>query len=329
VVLGLAVFSRFVSALLAPLIGVTLLILAPARLRVRTIVLGLTILPVVALATGFLLWPRLWVDPAGHMSEAWARLSKAHSAEPFLGKVTTSPPRWYFLAYLGATAPLGVLVTVAAFVARAAWRRGREWRATAIALALFVIPLGVAFSPVRQDGVRYVMPSVVALALMGGAGVDALIGAATRGPLARRPRVALGAIGGALALYLAITAARVHPYYLDYYGEQVGGPAGVARRHAFELGWWGEGVDAAVAYVDAHAAPGDAVFRDCIEAVHLAWWRGDLWAHLARRPDQAAWIVVQPALRACPVPRDATLVHTVEALGGPLVRVYHRDVVAP
>lgn len=318
VVLGLAVWSRFVNVLLAPLLGATLLALAPRALRGKTVALGLAILPVVALLVGLLIWPRLWSEPVAHLEQAWAKLSKPHAAEPFLGAWTSTPPRWYFLAYLYATAPLGVLLAVAA----AGWRlvRRREGRAAAIAAALLLAPLVVALSPVRQDGVRYVMPSVVALALLAGAGLDEVARA-----LGARWRHAGAAVAAAAGFYLAITCARIHPYYLDYYGEQVGGPAGVARGKRFELGWWGEGVDAAVAYVGRHAAPGARVHRECVEALHLAWWRADLWATLAPKIGEAEWIVVQPAGRPCPVPRDAALVHTVTAQGAPLVRVYRRD----
>jgi 4-amino-4-deoxy-L-arabinose transferase-like glycosyltransferase len=317
VVLGLAVFSRFVNLLLAPLLGITLLVTAPAELRRRTVALGLAILPAVALLVGFLLWPRLWSDPIDHLGEAWEKLSKPHSPEPFLGARTAEPPRSYFLVYLYATAPLGVLVLVAASLGRFVVRR-REWRSTAVVAALFLVPLIAAFSPVRQDGVRYVMPSVVALALLAGAGLDQLA------TWLRHPRAG-AALLAAAALYLAIVCVRIHPYYLDYYGEQVGGPAGVARRRSFELGWWGEGLHEATAYVAAHAAPGDKVHRECVEAKHVAWFHGDAWAHLVTRADQADWIVVQPALGPCGIPPGFTIAFTTRAQGAPLVRVYRRD----
>lgn len=316
-VLGLAVFSRFVNLLLAPLLGVALLASAPAHLRRRTLALGLAILPAVALLVGFLLWPRLWSDPIDHLGEAWAKLSKPHSPEPFLGTRTAEPPRYYFLAYLWGTAPLGILLLVGAFAGRAAVRR-TEWRSTVIALALLVVPLIAAFSPVRQDGVRYVMPSVVALALLAGAGLDQLA------TWLRHPR-AFPALLAAATLYLAIVCAGIHPYYLDYYGEQVGGPAGVARGKTFELGWWGEGLHEATAYVAAHAGPGDRVHRECVEAKHVAWFHGDAWAHMVTRAEQADWIVVQPALGGCGIPAGFTLAFTARAQGAPLVRVYRRD----
>ena len=66
------------------------------------------------------------------------------------------------------------------------------------------------------------------------------------------------------------------------------------------------------------------VFRDCIAAVHLAWWDWGTWQHLARTPAEADWIVVQPAYQPCKIPKGFEVAHEVTAMGAPLVRVYHR-----
>ena len=200
---------------------------------------------------------------------------------------------------------------------------------TLVIAAWLLAPLVVMASPVRQDGVRYVMPCLTALALLAAVGLDAITTfLAARLPAAARALpVALAAI---TALYLAVTLARVHPYYLDYYGEHVGGPAGVARARRFEVAWWGEGLADAVDHVNRHARPGAPVFRDCVEPAHLTWFRGDLWPTMARNPRDAEWIVAyQPAWKPCPIPPDARLVHTVAVMDAPLVRVYQRDPLAP
>lgn len=324
-VLGLAVATRFVNALLAIPIAVTLLASAPPAERRRTLVLGAAILPPVALLTIVAIWPRLWSSPIAHMAEAWARLKTPHALEPFLGAITNTPPPYYFLVYLAATAPVGVLALAAAGavrVARAADRR------TLVIAAWLLAPLVVMASPVRQDGVRYVMPCLTALALLAAVGLDATAAAL----VARLPRATAipTALAAVTALYLAIVLVRVHPYYLDYYGEHVGGPAGVARHRRFEVAWWGEGLGDAVDYVNRHARPGAPVFRDCVEPAHLTWFRGDLWPTMARDPRQAEWIVAyQPAWKPCQVPPDARLVHTVAVMDAPLVRVYQRDLLAP
>jgi 4-amino-4-deoxy-L-arabinose transferase-like glycosyltransferase len=321
VVLGLAIASRFVNVLLAGAIGGILVVGAPPGTRRRTVGLGFAVIPIVAVVVAIAVWPRLWSAPLAHLAEAWGRLDKLHSPEPFLGAMTQRPPATYFLVYLAATAPVGILAGVLAWLARVGARiRGdaAERRAAALVAIAFAAPLVAMFSPVKQDGVRYVLPCVAVLALVAAAGVDFV--AATL-----RRRGAFATLGSAVVVYLAITCARIHPYYLDYYNELVGGPAGAAASKSFETAWWGEGVDRAVDYVNAHAAPNAVVHRDCIEPAHLAWFRGDLWTPMTPDPTKAEWIVAyQPAVRRCPVPPDAKAVFTVDAQGAPLAIVYRR-----
>jgi 4-amino-4-deoxy-L-arabinose transferase-like glycosyltransferase len=320
VVLGVAIMVRYVNVLIAPAMGATILLRAPRPAQNKVIGWGLAVIPAVAIITAIVLWPRLWSSPLVHLASSWAKLKGTHSGEPFFGVVTTTPPRWYFLAYLGATAPVGILVASLGGVV--AWARaGGRGMALAVALAWLVAPLGVMYSPVRQDGIRYVIPCLLVFALLAGAGVVALgarLGAAGRSRLVAWPIAAM-------ALYLAITCWRIHPYYLDYYGEHVGGPAAVARAKRFEVGWWGEGLEEAIAYVNTHAAKGDRVHRECVEPGHLTWFRGDLW-ETVRDPAQARWIVhYHPSWSGCRLPPGATRVHTVAAQGAPLAYVYRVD----
>ncbi len=326
VVLGVAMMVRFVNVLAAPAIGLTILVAAPRGRRVQAIGLGLAVIPAVAIVTSILIWPRLWSHPLTHLDEAWSRLKNVHSREPFLGAITNTPPRWYFLVYLGATAPLGVALAVVA--GKLAWLRDRaRWRSLAIVAIWAAAPLAVMFSPVRQDGVRYIIPSLAMLALLAGAGVIAL-----GELLARRwpGRPHLHRVPAAvLVVYLLVVCVRIRPYYLDYYGEQVGGTATVARRHWFEVAWWGEGITAAIDYVNQHAAPGDRVHRSCVEPIHLTWFRGDLWEPVSD-PRAARWLVhYQLSWRPCAVPPGAVRVFTASAGGAPLVDVYRIDPSAP
>jgi hypothetical protein len=176
-----------------------------------------------------------------------------------------------------------------------------------------VIPLAVMRSPVRQDGVRYVMPCVLAFAMMGAAGIEFVA------------RKYMRFATPLVALYLAITLVRIHPYYLDYFGEQVGGPKTVAAHRWFETAWWGEGVDRAVDYVNTHAAPNARIFRNCIEPAHLAWFREDLWTPMTNNPNEADWIVTYaPTSHACPLPPAFHRVFTVDAQGATLAEVWTR-----
>lgn len=359
VLVGLAVSARFVNALAAPLVAAIVLLRAPAAERRRVLGWGLALVPIASLVVFVAIWPRLWTEPIAHLQESWQVLKKPHSAEPYLGVITNNPPADYFLRYLVATAPLGLLLAAALWVPRALQRREPG---SLLLLLWFAAPLIVMLSPVRQDGVRYVLPSVAAISMAAGAGLlwlaeklarlldrysrprpDAPTPATAAEPRAtgdrRRPDAptwvtraehwATGGLAAALAVYLAITAARIHPYYLDYYGEHVGGPEAVARNKAFEIAWWGEGLAEALEVLEREAAPGARVHKMCVEPTHLAWMRGDLWATEVRDPDQADWILIyQPAWRNCPVPPGFELAHEVSAAGAPLARLYRRAAAA-
>ncbi len=326
VVIGVAIGSRFVSGLLGPLCLAIVAIAgpgsaaerrSPSERRLRRVLEASVIMPLVAVVTFFALWPRLWLHPIASMQESLAKLSQPHGVEPYLGALTNQPGAGYFLVYLAATVPIMILAGAAGWIARALRERTRG----SLILALwFVIPLAVMASPVRQDGVRYVMPCVVAIALMSAAGWESFA------MLAERVMPRAFVVWAAVAVgYLGITLVRVHPFYIDYYGEQVGGPRAVAAKNLFEVGWWGEGVAGAVDYVNAHAAPGARVFRNCIEPAHLAWFRQDLWTPMTNQPAQADWIIAYaPSSRPCPIPTGFRRVHTVDAQGAVLAVVYQR-----
>jgi 4-amino-4-deoxy-L-arabinose transferase-like glycosyltransferase len=320
VAIGVAVASRFVNGLVGVLCLIIVIVQAPPRWRRETTVWGALAMPIAALATVYALWPRLWIHPIASLVESFRKLDVVHSPEPFLGAMTNHPGPHYFVLYLFGTLPFGALVAVIFGAVRLA---GVRSRGGLIAACWFVAPLGMMLSPVRQDGVRYVLPCLPALAMIGAAGVDQI---ATW----LRGRGVFLALSSVLVGYLGVQLAIIHPYYLDYFAEQIGGPGRVAAHGTFETAWWGEGVDRAVDYVNAHAAPGAAVDRDCIEPIHLAWFREDLWPALTHRPRDAAWIVrYSPRSRACPIPRGMKRVFTVEANGAVLAEVYQRVDGAP
>lgn len=321
-VIGLAVFSRYINGLLAPLVGVILLVQAPPDQRVKTLRLGISIIPLVAVITCFLVWPRMWSDAFVHLEESWAKLKKPHGLEPYLGQMTNRPGASYFFVYLWATAPLGLLVAAKLWIARAAFLRERS---SLVVAAWLLAPMIVVLSPVRQDGVRYIMPALLAMNLAAAAGVDFTVGLVARYWSRAKSKYLMPAVSALLLVYMVIVCTRIHPFYLDYYGEQVGGPQSVARHKKFEIAWWGEGMNRALRYLNTHAAPGARVYKRCFEPGHLAWMRGDLWASEVQKPDQAEWLLVyQPSARPCALPKDARLVFEATAMGAPLARVYRR-----
>jgi 4-amino-4-deoxy-L-arabinose transferase-like glycosyltransferase len=315
IAVGVAAGSRFINGLVGPLCALIVILQAPPVWRKLTLAWTTLAMPLAAFAAFYALWPRLWRHPHDALLASLHKLDTVHPPEPFLGALTNDPGPHYFAAYLFATLPLGILIAVALGAVRLVILHNR---AAVIAIAWLAIPLVVALSPVRQDGVRYVMPCLLALAVIAAAGLD---------QLARwlRHRRAFTALAAATALYLAITLARIHPYYLDYFAEQVGGTGQVVTRGWFEVAWWGEGVDRAGDDVNAHAAPGARVCRSGIQPVHLAWFREDLWKSTTDVPGEAQWIIVYaPHRRSWALPPDAREVFTVTADGAALASVYQR-----
>ncbi len=314
---GIAVASRFVNGLLGPLCVLVIIVRAPREWR-RETVIWIWVTAIAAVVVFVAVWPRMWMHPIAHLQESLAKLKGLHSPEPFLGMITNSPGSVYFVVYLFATTPLGMLLAAAGGLARTAVERTES---LLLVLAWLVIPLAVVASPVRQDGVRYVMPCFLALSLLAAIGIDWL---ATR--LETRTRHAFVALAAAMTLYLGITLVRTAPYYLDYFGEQVGGAGGVQQRNMLETAWWGEGVDRAVAYVNEHARPGAIIDRDCILPGHLAWFREDMWAAMTANPNTADYIVwYSPSTTTCAVPPAMREVFTVMHDGAVMVRVYARQ----
>ncbi len=313
VVIGIAVASRFVNGLLGPLCVLIVIVRAPDAWRRATIEWSL-VMVAATVVTFYAVWPRLWLDPGGALDKSLDKLDAKHAAEPFLGAITDTPPPYYFAVYLAATMPLGVLLAFVAGLVRGAIEASRS---TLILAGWSCIPLLVAASPVRQDGVRYVMPALLAIAMVAASGVTKLADWI-------KWRHTFVALSTALALYLAITLVRVHPYYLDYFGEHVGGAGTVARHRWFETAWWGEGLDRAIDHVNTHAPINAKVDRSCVLPQHLGWFRTDLWSPMASKPADAQWIVEYVGPNKCRVPPDAQLVFQVDASGAPLARVWQR-----
>jgi 4-amino-4-deoxy-L-arabinose transferase-like glycosyltransferase len=318
IALGLAAGVRFPNLLVAPVMAAAILAYAGRR-WLRSAAIGLAVIPATAAATLYAIWPRLWGDPIGQLQGAYRILRQQHLPEPYLGDLVQRPPWHYFPVYFLVTTPL--LVLVAAFVfggLRAALQRERGWIVVAVWL---LAPFGLAFSPVRQDGVRYVLPALVPLAIAAGAGIDAI--------MARASRVAF-LLGLVVVGYLGYVCSRIQPFYLDYYNEVVGGPERVAEQRLFEIGWWGEGIGEAVAYVNRRAVRGAGVVR-MVQPNHITWFRGSLWAKLADRPNpDTDWVVVndlgvRTAGGRFEVPAGFHLAYEVKASGASLARVYKRD----
>ncbi len=257
---GLAVASRATSGILVP---VSLAFYALGELRRPkgerlSPFLPQVLVWSVAFATFVFVWPYLWTGTLAKIRHMFGVHGTVQLSELYLGKFLQRPPWHYLFVYFGVTTPALLVLAVLTGLGRAA--RSRRF-ADGILVAWFFGAFLVGLGPAIKDGIRYAFPAFGAAAIL-----------AARACL----WVPRGAIVGALLwIYALASALSVHPYYLDYYNELAGGPGKVQARKLFETSWWGEGLAASTAYVDAHAPPGASIWLDA-EPKHVMLWRDDL-----------------------------------------------------
>jgi 4-amino-4-deoxy-L-arabinose transferase-like glycosyltransferase len=318
---GLAVTTRLtnISVLLAMIVlylGVHRREIFGDRRFPVPITLGL--LPVLVALTFFGLWPYLWSNPLQHLGEMLIHWKPDAFQEYFLGKLR-DPPLYYFPLYFVVTMPAGALAGFVLGLGRIIARRDLGHLCL---LVWLLTPFIVIFSPMNRDGVRYLYPALVAGCLIVAAGFDWLAAGIAR--LVRRPAAlvpSLAVLGTCLGLYVFYCGLSVHPYYLDYYSEIVGGPKRVADKHWFEIAWWGEGLKEASSYVDRVARQGARVKIDA-NPRHTITLRPDLvWTE-----DSMADYIIYNQLFTGPAhaPKHR-IAYVVRAAGAPLVWVYERE----
>ena len=311
VVIGIAIASRFVNGLLGPLCAV---IVVDRRRRRAWRRATLRVGRVAACrssrsSTLYVVWPRLWLHPIAALAESFAQArqrARAPSRSSARSRTTRGPH--YFVVYLVATLPLGVLARRGR-VARARRSRARD-RARADRRRVARDPArrrAVAGAPGRR-ALRDAVPARARADRRRRASIS------SRRGLALAPRVRRRSPSRSLRVPRR-HARRASTRTTSTTSASRSAAPAPSRAHGwFETAWWGEGVDRAVDYVNEHAAPGAHVYRDCIEPKHLAWFREDLWTPMTASPTEATWIVsYAPASHRCPSPPDARPVFEVTA----------------
>jgi hypothetical protein len=277
VLFGLALLSKMQAILIPPIVGVWAL----WYLRVRAIK-PLLIFGVVGLCVFFVGWPWLWIDPAHHFREYFARTtSRAVLNCYYLGQVwadrdvpwhypfvmfaVTVPIGLHALGLLGAVVQPTQSVSEGGTAAVPRLRIGlvgsREQlllAATVFPLLLFALP-GVAV----YDGERLFLVSFPMWAVLIGRGAEMVLSdlrhRAESGRWCQmanvRTRVA------AITIFLLAQSVGVivmHPCQLSYYNLLVGGLYG-ADRLGFERSYWGDSVTRSLLAAEVSRREGGSV----------------------------------------------------------------------
>lgn len=211
VCLGLALLSKYSGALLVPVAIVLMLLWRVARgpVDVRGCLAFLGIgLAVLWLGYGMQIEPYL----AGIVYQrAHARLGHASF---LMGAHSTEGWWYYFLVALAIKTPLATLALLGVALARFGLRARRgAWLDEAFLLLPALAVLGFFSVNHQSIGLRYVLPILPFLFVLAGEVARAAVG--------RTPATAFVV---AMAAWLGVASWSIHPHYLAYFNELVGGP---------------------------------------------------------------------------------------------------------
>ena len=199
----------------------------------RTTIRGLPMAALVGVVTFWALNPMLWVDPGGFLGpwfwESLHRGDYAPISTHYLGRTYEFSVPWHHVFVMTiAVTPIGILLLSGIGVARGLRRRDPTVALAAATVASLWLLMLLPGAP-HHDGVRQFIVLFPFLAMLAGYGLGevwTVVAGTTR-----------WVVAAAVFLSAAAQLAWVHPHYLAYYGEGVGGVAG-ARALGFETTYW-------------------------------------------------------------------------------------------
>jgi 4-amino-4-deoxy-L-arabinose transferase-like glycosyltransferase len=215
-----------------------------------------------------LLWPSMWVDPVGTLTqmltETFGKVEAGHLVY-FRGQATLNPGPWFY-PYITAfrltpVILIGVLLSLPLLVPAVARRttiftvteekdaagQANDRGLTLLLLWLFVISLWLFgnLSPKKQD--RYLLPVYPVLSLIAAIGWSGVL-SLTLEQLGRPTRWLQAFVVTGLVLLHAIPVVTYYPYYLTYFNPLLGGPQQAVKT---TLIGWGEGMEQVGAYLNS------------------------------------------------------------------------------
>ena len=243
------------------------------------------------MATFFVFWPAMWVQPLqslqGVFSMAEEYMAVGHGRPVFFGnrifsdgQIPFTNWRFYPLSYLWRTTPvslLGLLLAPLLFLGKAQDRQAQRLRGALACLLLSAALYTLVMQVGSKKFDRYLLPVFPLLDLVAAAGwLGGLSWLAGRMASFRRWVIPIGI--GLVALQAAFSLP-TYPYYLSYYNPLLGGSRDAP--YVMQIGW-GEGLDQAGRYLSQKP--------DAAELKVSAWY--DLGSFSYFFPGQSQFIYI-------------------------------------
>lgn len=208
----------------------------------------------IGLTVFYLCWPFLWESPVRTLLDRLTITTSAPAGATGFYRGTAALKPDFYLVNLMVTTPVYLMPLFIIGTLKTIFSANVE----ALLLYWVLIPIVSLSLPVAKyrDNARHLMFIFPAFSILTGLGVYEIAKYLTSvfpylGLLALLPIVAVVGL-------LVFECSAIHPYYLDYYNQLVGGIRGAANK--FFVGWWGEGLGEAVDYVDKHAMENSIVW---------------------------------------------------------------------
>lgn len=304
-VFGLAVNTRYNLALSILLLPIAVILFASWKKNVWRW-LSLILIPVFAALVFYLTWPFLWQAPIAALKESLGHWGQVR--EWYLGYTNVLPPHSYYLIYYLATTPIVALILFLLGAIRRPFNREKIYL-----FCWLLVPFLQSFFGLKQNGIRYLLPVWIPLAILAGWGFVYILNLVKYLWI----KIVLVAL---LVTYLVFNVVSYCPYYLDYYNEIVGGSRGIYERKLLQLGWWGEGGEEATKYLNKNAKQNASVFLDFKPEHALGEIRPDLVA--VAKEQNPDYIVINTEywwVSGFSIPANYAILHEVKAGGAPIV----------
>jgi len=226
--------------------------------------------PLLGLTIFYAFWPWLWGDPINRFLKNVGFFSSVAEGRwndfGFYFGISALRPDFYFVMLFLNTPLILIILYLIGLCDGLLSPKKRE---CSLLLVLWVIiPVGILSLPyiIKTNGTRTIVFVYPALSILCGNGacwvIDRIkkvlrLGARDFAPHNKiRYHFKKGDMPGIVCagLIMSLILAEcisIHPYYLDYFNQTVGGMQG-AKDH-FEVGYWGEGMAEAIDYIDANA----------------------------------------------------------------------------
>ncbi len=210
----------------------------------------LFLVPIIAFIVVYILWPWLWSDPLGRLQEStsgWHNPARSGRVYPWFGSMEPAQLLAYPVYYLFTTP--AVILVLFLFSCYFAIRRRGFW--SWFLLLWFVLPsiIWTRQYDIVGPNIRYMIMTWPPMAILCAQGLQNIF---------KKQRHLISATLVVL-VYLILIDIWIHPYYVDYYNELIGGPGAVQKGNLLNFNAFAEGKKEATEWINQNALAGASI----------------------------------------------------------------------